>query len=264
MMYMNLHIIRYLFHKLSVLVIGFSVVFIFLRVNDILPVKVLFHELGGLPWLYSVIGLIFSVISAFTIQTQRENWDRLVRGVKGEVTGLRQLHLLTHHVPKDLADRITRLMKTYINLVIHEGWQKAEQGEQSLEVSKTIHDLQEAVFDIAEKIPHMATPAYSLFANILDNRENRVLHSSSHLPVLLRFFINIATAMIILLSIFIGVENIWLDYIFTVSLAILVYLIYIVIEDLDHPLRPGNWHLSNIDYKKLLEEIDGHTVPLDV
>ncbi len=59
----------------------------------------------------------------------------------------------------------------------------------------------------------------------------------------------------IILSLLIGVRNPLLDYIFTVSIGVLAYTIYLVIDDLDGPFRPGAWHLSSNEYKILLERI---------
>jgi len=69
-----------------------------------------------------------------------------------------------------------------------------------------------------------------------------------------------ADVLLIFLSLFIGVKNPWIDYIFTLSIGVLAYTIYIVIDDLDNPFRPGAWHLTPQDYKMLLGDINKHTV----
>jgi hypothetical protein len=35
----------------------------------------------------------------------------------------------------------------------------------------------------------------------------------------------------------------------------LAFVIFLVIDDLDHPLVPGGWHLTAQPYRKLLDEI---------
>jgi hypothetical protein len=64
-----------------------------------------------------------------------------------------------------------------------------------------------------------------------------------------------ADVLLIFLSLFIGVKNLWLDYIFTLSIGVLAYTIYIVIDDLDNPFRPGAWHLTPQDCKMLIDDI---------
>ena len=64
-----------------------------------------------------------------------------------------------------------------------------------------------------------------------------------------------ATTLTIALSLFIGVRDVWLDYIFTGSIATLAFTIYTVIQDLNQPLRPGGWHLTTRDYERLLARL---------
>jgi len=45
------------------------------------------------------------------------------------------------------------------------------------------------------------------------------------------------------------------DYLFTSIIALLAYGIYLLIDDLDNPYRPGQWHLSMKVYKNVLQEI---------
>jgi hypothetical protein len=65
--------------------------------------------------------------------------------------------------------------------------------------------------------------------------------------------------MVIFLSLFIAVENIYLDYIFTMSIALLGFLVFTVIEDLNQPFRPGSWHITNKEYRILLKRVETKT-----
>ncbi len=94
-----------------------------------------------------------------------------------------------------------------------------------------------------------------IFTKTLTHREDRLHYSAKHLPVMLKTIIVFSTSLIIGLSLFIGVRDIWLDYLFTVGIALLAFLIYTVIPDLEHPLRPGNWHITIDEYKELLNQI---------
>jgi len=61
--------------------------------------------------------------------------------------------------------------------------------------------------------------------------------------------------MMISLSYLIGVSDVWIDFIFTGSIAFLTTLIVMVVEDLEHPYRPGHWHITQDAYKILLDEV---------
>lgn len=76
------------------------------------------------------------------------------------------------------------------------------------------------------------------------------------MPVILRNALLFNGSLLIFLSFFIGVTHVLLDYVFTLSIAALVFLIFLVIDDLDHPLRPGSWHISDKAYRDLLKRIE--------
>jgi hypothetical protein len=106
-----------------------------------------------------------------------------------------------------------------------------------------------------KKQPIIATNAFGFFTKLIEQRAQRIRYSSHHVPKFIKGTIFFATTLMICLAMFIGVKNIWLDYFFTISVAMLAYVIYLVIDDLDNPLIPGGWHLTAGPYKKLLEEI---------
>ena len=100
--------------KLLLFVVFFSSIFWIFRTID--RGKILFvdlAELSGLPWLYSSIGLIFSILAAFTIQKEWEHWNELVEAINGEVNALEELLLRCRHVP-DCADNIVAHTEQYL------------------------------------------------------------------------------------------------------------------------------------------------------
>src|SRR5664279_2609834 len=92
--------------------------------------------------------------------------------------------------------------------------------------------------------PHRAESVHNIFLVLLENRSNRMHYGTGKLPLLLYILIGVSTILVIFLSLFIAVPNLWFDYIFTLSIGLLSFLIITVIEDLNHPFRPGIWHLT--------------------
>jgi hypothetical protein len=75
------------------------------------------------------------------------------------------------------------------------------------------------------------------------------------MPPLLRNTLRFAAFLLIGLSMFIAIKDIELAFLFTASIASLSYAIFLVLVDLDNPLKPGDWHITTKDYKALLEKI---------
>lgn len=206
-------------------------------------------------WLYSAIGLIFGVFAAFTIQTQAREWDELLRAIRNEVSSLRRLLWISYTLPSHKTQQMNISIFNYLDHITHEGWKNIDSGVRSRELEESIRTLQEEVFALFKDNPSYEPLAISLIRSIFESREERMFYSAKRTPMLLKGTIYMGGFMMIILSYFIGVSNIWVDYIFTGSIALLIILIVLVIEDLEHPYRPGHWHITQEAYQSLLEEM---------
>lgn len=243
-------------HKIFIFIGLFSLAFFLLHSNQYYCTKMLFVDLGGITWLYSAVGMIFSIIAAFTIQKEWEQWNNLVDVVKSEVDALEELRLWSVHFPEGIKSKFDKTIKNYLEIIIEEEWEKIKKDEKCGAAEQTLASLHDAFFEIFDKKPELMTASFSIFTEVLKYRTQRIHYIAHHMPIILRNTLILAAGLVIILSLFIGANNIWLDYIFTVSVAVLTYTVYIVIDDLDNPLRPGGWHLTKKEYQNLLDKIN--------
>jgi hypothetical protein len=233
----------------------FSLVFYALHESDFYNSKILLADIGGVPWLYASIGTLFSILAGFIIQKEWENWNSLVDAVNGEVNTLREMWLWSRYLPTPTKEIFHNSIKSYLEEMSDNGLYKSEQKITSNRIEESISQLNATMFDMFNNQPKIATIAFAFFTRLIEQRTQRVRFSSHHVPRSIKGIIFFATALMIGLSLFIGVKNIWLDYVYTISVSLLAYVIFLVIDDLDHPLVPGGWHLTPSSYRKLLEEI---------
>lgn len=241
--------------KTTIFIIGFSALFYFARANDYYNIKILTADLGGIPWLYSTIGLIFSIIAAFIIQKEWDNWNNLVEATKNEVDALEELWIWTDRLPEAIGKKVRELVMEYLRMIIQEGWRKSELGVRSEAAEQILLFLRNVLFENSPPGFLPSANSFSLFGDLLRQRKNRLHFSARHMPAVLRHTLIFSTSLLIFLSLLVGIKNVWLDYIFTLSIATLAYTVYEVISDLDRPLRPGGWHLTTKDYEELLQRI---------
>jgi uncharacterized protein YbaR (Trm112 family) len=241
--------------KLLPFLVIFSTVFYFIRTNDIYNTRVLLTDIGGIPWLYAVIGTVFGMLAGFAIQKEWEEWNALTDAVRGEVDGLEKLFLWSSNFPENIKNKIHADIKNYLSLIIREGWQYSEKGEKSQEVEDIISELNTDIYRIFDEAPQLMPTSFALLSVILGHRSARLQHSSEHMPPLLKDTLQFSAFLLIALSMFIAVKNIWLAFFFTASIASLAYSIFLVLTDLDNPLKPGDWHITTKDYKALLEKL---------
>lgn len=244
-----------LIKKLIPFLIIFSTVFYFIRSSDEYNIRVLVANNDGVPWLYAVVGTIFGVLAAFAIQKEWVKWDALTEAVRGEVDGLEKMYLWSSHFPIKIKDKIHRHIKTYLDLVIREGWDRNKEGERSQEVDDVMEGLNMSIYEIFDEAPQLVPTSFALFSNILGHRSSRLEYSREHIPPLLKNTLQFSAFLLIGLSMFIAIKDFWLAFLFTASIASLAFSIFLVLVDLENPLMPGDWHITTKDYEALLKKI---------
>ena len=215
---------------------------------------VLLVETNGIGLLYSTIGLIFGVISGFVIQTQWDNWSKLSISVHGEIKSLRQLLLFGTYISPEFDKTIKEHAETYVQKIIV-NWHNNDKEKSSAEVIAAIQKLQETIYLLWDEKPVITESANQILFRIIEYHDDVTHYSSRRLPVIVKILIIFCMILVIVIPLFIGMRTLWLDYIITLSISLLAFLIYAVINDLDNPLKQGNWHITNNDYKILLEEL---------
>ncbi|MDO8304137.1 MAG: hypothetical protein Q7T18_12955, partial [Sedimentisphaerales bacterium] len=146
-------------------------------------------------------------------------------------------------------------IQRYLETHIAEGWQRGESGQKNLEIENILNSLHNNIYKILKEAPNLMPEAFSTFSDLIKYREKRIHYTTFHLPKILKGTLIFSDILLIVLSLLLGVRNAWLDYLFVVSVATLGYVIYLVVDDMDNPTRPGGWNLTTSDYQELLTKI---------
>jgi len=244
-----------LIKKIIPFLLVFSLIFYFVRMNDEYNTRILVADLGGTPWLYAAVSTIFGVLAAFAIQKEWDAWNALSEAVNGEVDSLEKLYLWSDHFPEKIRAAFHENIKKYISLVVSL-WRSTERGEKTPEIDSALRDLNDNVYRIFTEAPELMPTSFALFSNVMKYRSYRIQDSARHMPRILKNTLQYAAFLLIFLSMFIGIKNVWLAFMFTASIASLVFSIFTVLLDLDNPLKPGSWHITTKAYDDLLARID--------
>ena len=218
-------------------------------------IEILTADLDGLTYLYSTVGIIFAILAAFVIISETERWKNLVDATKDEAATLNELWLWSRHLPGNLKIDVENNIRQYLEVLIGEGWYNAGSGQKNIKIDNIINSLHDNILKIYKEAPSLITEIFSTFNDLVKYREKRIDHISFHLPKILKNTLLFSDALLVMLSLLIGVHNPWLNYIFITGVALLGYLIYLLIDDLDNPLRPGGWHITVDAYQELLNKM---------
>jgi hypothetical protein len=244
--------------KLLVVLVCFTGAFFVLRVygaNFGYNIDVLVSNLGGLTYLYSTVGTIFAIFAGFVIVSESQDWTALNVASKNEVRDLHELFLWSKQLSAQLSEKIAQNIQKYLKAVVDEEWKSLREGDESAAAEVPISAFHGLLVEASKENPDIAGHLFTSLNDLLTHRAERVEFSWRPLPVILKFTVILVDAAMVGLSLFIGVRDIWLDYIFMVRIVTLGAVVLMVVDDLDNPLRPGEWCLTSEHYRRLLESI---------
>jgi len=215
----------------------------------------IFHSTqNGLAGFYSADGLIFGLIVAFVIQREWEIWTNLSESVRREIDAVREMWKWSSYAEAPLCEEAHKHLEKYLILIVLE-WHKGGETRRSEKVDAELDSLRGMLVKMVTSMGHLSHQPLNAFENLVSARNQRLNFSKEHMPVILKRIVFFADMLLILLSLFIAVNNISLDYLFTASIGLLAFTLLLVVDDLDNPFRPGTWHLTTEGYEKLLEEL---------
>ena len=244
--------------KVIVFTAAFSALFLFVRSTNLLPDYKLEADRFAIPALFGAGNLIFSIISAFIIQAQWTKWDRLIDANRGEINMFRQLFILAHHFPKaemnEIRYHIYSYLKTYVEVSDTRNYKVL--ATRSKEVDDALVKIEDSVFNASKKYPDIGQMVFSYLTRAMEYREKKIQYTNQRLPKGIKIYVNLATYSVIVGSLFVPFNYLGYNYYFTIVLALLAFGVMIIIEDFDHPYRPGSFVLSVRLYQILMDEIE--------
>lgn len=209
---------------------------------------------NGLAGLYSVDGVIFGLIVAFVIQREWEIWTSLSESIRTEIDTIREMWKWSMYAEASQCKKAHAHLEGYLRAIISE-WNKGEERTRSRKVDAELDEMRGMLMGMSLSMGTLGQQLQNAFSNLVQARNQRLNFSNEHMPSILKRIVIFADALLILLSLFIAVNNVYLDYIFTGSIGLLAFTLLLVVDDLDNPFRPGTWHLTTKEYETLLEEL---------
>jgi hypothetical protein len=210
--------------------------------------------LNGLSGFYSADGIIFGLIVAFVIQREWEVWTKLSESVQTEIDAVRELWKWSMYAEHSLCEEAHKHLEGYLASIVSE-WRRGGESKRSIEVDDELDGLRGMLANMSLSVGGLSFQLQSAFTDLVRARNQRLNFSNENMPGILKRIVILADALLIILSLFIAVNNVYLDFIFTASIGLLAFTLLLVVDDLDNPFRPGAWHLTSDGYQALLDEL---------
>ena len=230
-----------------------SFTFVFWIIHQQFESTISRSTLNGLSGFYSADGVIFGLVLAFVIQREWELWINLSESVRTEIDAVREMWKWSDHVG-ELRDGAHQHLKRYLALIVAE-WNAGHENVRSTAVDAELDGLRTLLVRGSRATKDLNFPLQNAFTTLVRARDIRLNFSNEHMPGILKRIVIFADILLIVLSLFIAVNNVFLDYLFTGAISLLAFVMILVIDDLDNPFRPGSWHLTTDGYESLFKEL---------
>ena len=213
---------------------------------------------NGLSGFYSADGLIFGFLVAFVINREWEIWTKLSESVRTEIDAVRELWKWSVYADSSLCDEAHRHLEGYLKNIVSE-WYKGGETERSKSVDDELDALRGMLGKLSTSAGSVSFQLQSALTHLIESRNQRLNFSNEHMPGILKRTVVFADILFIFLSLFIAVNNLYVDYIFTAAISLLAFTLVLVVDDLDNPFRSGTWHITPAGYEALLVELTRRT-----
>ena len=210
-----------------------------------------YHEVAG--YLLSVVGTLYAVLLGFVVVDAMSHMQDVRGLVSMEASGLANIFLVSEGLPSEKKAKIRVLCKEYASEVIHDEWQKLQQGQYSQQTFHTVFLLWREIttFDpVTEREQNLHQQLVSEICSMTQNHRTRVISSTHGVAPIMWLVLIVGGIFTTIFTYFFGVENIRVQSLMTVlvsvTLSLNVYLVYVFGNPMATELgvKPGPFQLD--------------------
>jgi hypothetical protein len=212
---------------------------------------------------FTVFGVIFAIVAGFLLVTVLNRYSNLNQTIEDELNAVESVRdflvYLDDHQQIEI-DKIKRALANYVTSVADTEW--AEMGAARMPMnSDTSEELYEVMrsgkrIKVSEERDSIVLSALiETIAEITKLRTRRIALANERLPPRLRVLMLFMSTTLVGAFVFLGVQGIFAHMYMLVTLTVSVHLLYMVIEDLDHPFY-GVWNISRKPLDELVKRFE--------
>ncbi len=219
---------------------------------------------------FTVFGVIYAIVAGFLLVTVLNRYSTLSQTIEDELNAVESIRdfLVYFEVNQQAsAQEIRASLTRYTKAVATTEWQ--EMADPAIptnsDTSEDLYDIMRCVGKLRVAEDRDSSVLSAMIASVSDlakMRTRRIALANERLPHRLRIlllFMSVALAAAFLL---VGVRSLYAHVFMTSALSFSVYLLYWIIEDLDHPFY-GMWNINRSPLDELIKrfESEGSNTP---
>ena len=213
---------------------------------------------------FNVFGVIFAIVAGFLLVTVLNRYSNLNQTIEDELNAVESVRdflvYLDDCQQKSEIDKIKRALEIYVKSVANTEW--AEMSAPAIPMnSDTSEELYEVMRSgkrikvIEERDNIVLSALIETISEITKLRTRRIALANERLPPRLRALMLFMSTTLVGAFVFLGVQGIFEHIYMLVTLTVSIHLLYMVIEDLDHPFY-GIWNIRRGPLDELVKRFE--------
>lgn len=193
------------------------------------------HDVAG--FVFSIIGILYSVILGFTVINVQTRYNDAEQIIHTEAMALADLYRIAGSFPIEFRDSVRKEMRAYVDFVVHQEWKENSSADRHLATQPILEQIwmKYAKVDVPDlKASVCYTHSMSALDKLMDARLSRAFNSWEYLSGMLWTILIIGGFLTICFMYFFSLENFRLQMLMTSILAGYLSFMLFLVYSLDH------------------------------
>jgi hypothetical protein len=242
------------------------ITFVGLMLRSHLRYEGIVTDLSSWSSFFTVFGVIFAIVAGFLLLTVLNRYSDLNQTIEDElnaVESVRDFLVYLDDRRQIEIDKIKRALATYVKSVADTEW--AEMSAPRVPMNADTSDELYAVMRSGKRIKVneerdsiVLSALIETISEITKLRTRRIALANERLPPRLRALMLFMSITLVGAFVVLGVQGVFAHVYMLVTLTVSIHLLYMVIEDLDHPFY-GVWNISRGPLDELVKRFEQET-----
>ena len=232
---------------------------ILILVKDHVQYKEIFEDIAAWSAFFSVFGIVYAIVAGFLLVTVLTKYSDLNQAIENELNAIETVRdFLTYLNDEKIEVKmsIKSALSHYTSSLLNIEWPAMSDPHEPMD-----SDTSEELYEVMRKSKKISVDTESdgvVFTAIIENisditklRTRRIALANERLPPRLKVLMIFMSIVLISAFVLLGVQNIYTHITILVSLSVSIHLLYMIIEDLDHPFY-GVWNINRMPLEELV------------
>lgn len=237
---------------------AFLVAFTVLLLRNRVQYEGIIEDVSSWGSYFNVFGVIYAIVAGFLLITVLNRYSALNQAIEDELNAVESIRDFLVYFDEEQLDAINAVkqgLMNYTKSLCAEEWNEMSDPSTPMnsDTSEELYEVMRMGKSLKVKKESDSIVLSELIENISEiakMRTRRIALANERLPPRLRILMLFMSVALVGGFVFLGVRGVYAHVYMTVSLSISIHLLYMIINDLDHPFY-GVWNIN----KRPLEEL---------